>query len=70
MREGLAFHASRLSLRGKQIGKREALLNDCVFDRLPAVSCKMFPKVHLRVKLFWIEVRVKLKETGKQRRSF
>lgn len=47
-----------------------ALLNDCVFDRLPAVSCKTFLKVHLRVKLFWIEARVKLKETGKRRRSF
>lgn len=40
----------------------EALLNDCVFERLPVVSRGVFPKVHLRLKLYWIEVGDKLRE--------
>lgn len=48
----------------------EALLNDCVFERLPVVSHGVFPKVHLRVKLYWIEVGDKLREWGKGRRDF
>jgi len=39
----------------------EALLNDCVFERLPAVSREMFPELHLRVKFYWREVGEKLR---------